>query len=248
MTEIAAALPIALAQLTDLNHNRESTQRCSPPSRAFGHEMPMLPASAPRRATPEPRLTPVPPLPLETDAATPAVSFEALYDEFFSFVARTVRRLGVGEASVDDVCQEVFVVVYRRMHEFEGRAKLKTWLYRITANVVANQNRAQRRKSPHQRAGAQVDPEELATAVPGPEATVRQSQAAQLARRILMNMSEPKRMAFVLVELEGMSYAEAGTALNETFDTVRARVRAARDEFAYQVRLLESRSGEVNHV
>jgi RNA polymerase sigma-70 factor, ECF subfamily len=146
------------------------------------------------------------------------------------------------------VCQEVFVVVYRRMHEFEGRAKFKTWVYRIAANVVANQNRAQRRKAPHQRSGAQVDPEEIAIGTPSPEATVRQTQAAHLARNILMNMTEPKRMAFVLVELEGMSYGEAGVALNETFDAVRARVRAARSEFAHQVKLLESMPGEVNHV
>lgn len=207
----------------------------------------MLLGPAPRPA-PDPRLTPLPPLPLEPATTSPAVSFEALYDEFFPFVARTVRRLGVVEGAVEDACQEVFVVVYRRLHEFEGRAKIKTWLYRITAHVVANQNRSSRRKSPHQHAATQINPEELATHVPGPEASARQSQAADLARAILMNMSEPKRMAFVLVELEGMSYAEAGTALNETFDTIRARVRAARDEFAHQARLLESRSGEVNHV
>lgn len=203
------------------------------------------------RPTSEPRLTPVPPLPSPAEPPSgqaPVVSFEAVYDEYYPFVARTVRRLGVAEHAVEDVCQEVFVVVYRRMHEFEGRAKLKTWLYRITALVVANQNRAQRRKSPHQRLGAQVDPEEIAIATPGPEVTARQVQAAHLARAILMNMSEPKRMAFVLVELEGMSYAEAGAALNETFDTVRARVRAARGEFAHQVKLLETVPSEVNHV
>ncbi len=234
----------------------------------------MLLVPSPRPAL-EPRLTPVPPLPSHTALAVetapavatvrtsatplnvapesvegvgPAVNFEQLYDDHYAFVARTVRRLGVAEQAVEDVCQEVFVVVYRRMHEFEGRAKLQTWLYRITANVVANQHRSQRRKAPHQRSGAQVDPEEIAIATPGPEANARQTQAAHLARTILMSMSEQKRMAFVLVELEGMSYGEAGIALNETFDTVRARVRAARSEFAHQVKLLESVPGEVNHV
>lgn len=234
----------------------------------------MLLVPSPRPAL-EPRLTPIPPPPphptvaidtaLASDAARtspaalsvaresvegvgPAVNFEQLYDEHYAFVARTVRRLGVAEQAVEDVCQEVFVVVYRRMHEFEGRAKLQTWLYRITANVVANQNRSQRRKAPHQRSGAQVDPEEIAIGTPGPEANARQTQAAHLARTILMNMSEQKRMAFVLVELEGMSYGEAGIALSETFDTVRARVRAARSEFTHQVKLLESVPGEVNHV
>ncbi len=208
----------------------------------------MFLASAPARPT-ESRLTPVPPLPLQADVPPPVeVTFEALYDEYYAFVARTVRRLGVADGAIEDVCQEVFVVIYRRLHEFEGRAKLQTWVYRIAANVVLNQNRTQRRKAPHQRNGTQVDPEELATTVPGPEATMRQTQAAALARTILMNMSEPKRMAFVLVELEGMSYGEAAASLNETFDAVRARVRAARAEFEYQVRLMESLPGEVDHV
>ena len=78
--------------------------------------------------------------------------------------------------------------------------------------------------------------------------TARRNQAADLARSILMNMSEPKRMAFVLVELEGMSYGEAAASLNETFDAVRARVRAARAEFEHQVRLMEPLPGEVDHV
>lgn len=205
-------------------------------------------ASAPASPT-RSRLTPVPTFPPPADIAAPlAVTFEALYDEYCAFVARTVRRLGVADEAVDDVCQEVFVVIYRRLHEFEGRAKLKTWVYRITANVVLNQNRTQRRKAPHQSNGAQVDPEDLATTIPGPEATMRQSQAAAFARTILMNMTEPRRMAFVLVELEGMSYAEAAVALGETFDAVRARVRAARSEFERHVRLMDSLTGEVCHV
>jgi RNA polymerase sigma-70 factor, ECF subfamily len=205
-------------------------------------------ASAPPRQR-EPRLTALPTLPATAETPSPLlVTFEGLYDEYYPFVARTVRRLGVTDDAVEDVCQEAFVVIYRRLHEFEGRAKLKTWVYRIVANVVLNQNRTQRRKAPHQRNGAHVDPEELATTNLGPEAALRQNQAAALARVILMNMSEAKRMAFVLVELEGMSYAEAAASLDQTFDAVRARVRAARAEFEQQVRLMDSLPGEVNHV
>ncbi len=172
--------------------------------------------------------------------------FEVLYERHYAFVARTVRRLGVAEEAVEDVCQEVFVVIYRRLSEFEGRSKLETWIYRIVANAVRNQARTQRRKAPHSRSAAgAVDPEILEATEPGPEANLGRTRAAELARNILMSMSEPKRMAFVLVELEGMSYAEAATALAETFDTVRARVRAARVEFSRQARRLQNLSGGV---
>jgi RNA polymerase sigma-70 factor (ECF subfamily) len=137
----------------------------------------------------------------------------------------------------------VFVVIHRRLPEFEGRAKLKTWIYRIVANTVLNQARLQRRKAPHSLDHAEVDPEQLAAAGPGPELNAGRVQAAELARAIVMGMAEPNRMAFVLVELEGMSYGEAATALDETFDTVCARVRAARIEFARQARRLQSLPG-----
>jgi len=172
-------------------------------------------------------------------------SFEALYEAHYAFVARTVRRLGVSQEAVEDVCQEAFVVIHRRLPEFEGRAKIQTWIYRIVAMTVLNQARTQGRKAPHSRGPGAIDPAELAAAGPGPEASAGQVQAAELARNILMSMSEPKRMAFVLVELEGMSYAEAATSLEETFDTVRARVRAARVEFAQKARRLRSLPGGV---
>src|SRR5262245_25709599 len=79
------------------------------------------------------------------------VSFEALYDEHFDFVWRTVRRLGVPEALVDDAVQEVFLVVHRRLGSFEGRSSLKTWICAIVTRVASDSRRSVRRKSPHAR-------------------------------------------------------------------------------------------------
>ncbi len=202
-------------------------------------------ALASSQSSTELRLTPTSTEPGQARVRQVPPSFELLYEEYYPFVARTVRRLGVANEAVEDVCQEVFVVIHRRLSEFEGRAKLETWIYRIVANTVLNLARTQRRKSPHVRAVGAVDPEQLAASGPGPEADAGRVQAAQLARTILMSMSEGKRMAFVLVELEGMSYSEAATSLEESFDTVRARVRAARVEFARQARRLQSLPGGV---
>src|SRR3954465_5437111 len=59
--------------------------------------------------------------------ATPAPSFDTIYEQEFEFVWRNLRRLAVPEASLRDVAQDVFLVIHRRLPEFEGRAPLRSW-------------------------------------------------------------------------------------------------------------------------
>src|SRR5690606_34387988 len=128
------------------------------------------------------------------------LNFEEVYQEHFAFVWRLARRQGVPLEHVDDVCQEVFIVVHRRLSEFEERAKVRTWIYQIVANVVRNQRRSVQRKSVHARSqGNVVDPDELDSHTVSPETTTGRKEAAQAAREILMSMNESQRMAFVLV-------------------------------------------------
>ena len=63
--------------------------------------------------------------------AAPAAGFEKIYEAHASRVLRTLRRLGVRDADLEDVAQGVFVVVHRKLPEFAGRSSLKTWLFGI---------------------------------------------------------------------------------------------------------------------
>src|SRR5580704_9404019 len=69
------------------------------------------------------------------------VSFKEVYDEHFRFVWRSLRRLGVPESDVADAVQDVFLVVHRRLCEFEGRSKVSTWLYGICYRVARDRRR-----------------------------------------------------------------------------------------------------------
>ena len=90
--------------------------------------------------------------------------------------------------------------------------------------------------------------EQLASEHGDPEQSASREQAARLARAIVLSLPEEKRMAFVLVELEGMSYAEAAETLDQSCDAVRARVRAARIEFSRQARRFARQQSGVGHV
>jgi RNA polymerase sigma-70 factor (ECF subfamily) len=131
-------------------------------------------------------------------------------------------------ALTDDLVQEVFLVVHRRLGDFEGRSSSKTWLYGIIRRVVADRRRALRRK-PEDPAKLEVDA--VRSPVLGPEASAEQAERVRLLHRLLAELDDEKREAFILAELEGLTMAEIAEALDANQNTVASRVRAARREF-----------------
>ena len=167
------------------------------------------------------------------DASAPAAPpFEALYDEHAPFVWRAVRRLGVPEASVADVVQEIFLVVYRRLPEFRERTSVRAWLYAIVVRVVRDYRRTVRRKSPAQlQPDGPGDPEMLVdTARPDPLASAERAQAIRLLYELLGRLDEERREVLVLAELEQLTGPEIAEALGVNVNTVSWRLRTARRE------------------
>src|SRR5687767_10257639 len=107
------------------------------------------------------------------------LDFAAIYEQHFAFVWRVLRHLGVPEALLEDATQEVFVVVHRRLADFEGRSAASTWIHGIARRVA----REQRELAAHY-AGA---PAELgpATTQPSPHEQLSQKQAAAEVARFL---------------------------------------------------------------
>ena len=175
------------------------------------------------------------PTPLDAVRGTvPARSwadFEALYREYFRFVWRIVRRLGTDPQLVDDVVQDVFLVVHRRLGDFQGRSSAKTWLYGIVRRVVADHRRTQRRKPALDApTPAQGDLDAMTSDEQSPQASVEQAERVRLLHRLLRQLDDDKREVFVLSELEGLTMAEIAEALDVNPNTVSSRLRAARRE------------------
>ncbi|MEW5742988.1 MAG: sigma-70 family RNA polymerase sigma factor [Myxococcota bacterium] len=163
------------------------------------------------------------------EAATPSAtarppSFAAVYEAHASLVWRSLRRLGVREADVPDVAQEVFVVIHRRLGDFTGGAALKTWVYGICLKVASDY-----RKRAHVRRERLVD-ESPERANSGETAVreIAQRQARTLLDRMLDQLDEDKRTVFVLFELEQVSMHEVAAAVGVPLQTAYARLYAAR--------------------
>jgi RNA polymerase sigma-70 factor, ECF subfamily len=163
--------------------------------------------------------------------------FEVIYNEHFDLVYRNIRRLGVPEALVDDAVQEVFLVVYRRLGQFEGRSSIKTWIFSIVARVASDHRRTIRRKSPHTRnPGAAVDADDIADErAEGPHERMERLESVRLLHRLLDELDDDKRIVLVLAELETMTVPEIADTLGENVNTIYARLRAARREFEQAV-------------
>ncbi|WP_437678832.1 RNA polymerase sigma factor [Sorangium sp. So ce131] len=162
------------------------------------------------------------------------LDFAEVYEEIFPFVWRTVRRLGVDTSAHEDVCQEVFVVVHRRLPEFRGLSSLKTWVFGIAVNVVQAHRRSLRRKSPaHRGTGETVDPELLAGPSDlSPYEAMTRAEAARVAHDLLSSLDEEKRVVLLLAELEEMPVTEIAQGIGVNINTVYARLRAARQAFS----------------
>jgi RNA polymerase sigma-70 factor (ECF subfamily) len=149
---------------------------------------------------------------------------EAVYRRHHAFVWRSVRRLGVHESAVDDAVHEVFMVALRRFAEFEGRAELRTWLFSIAMHVVRNHRRAEWR---HRRRTEAFARETAPRGAHGSDAYARSDAARQL-HRLLAELPEDQRAAFILAELEGLSAPEIAEALGANVNTIYTRIRVAR--------------------
>jgi RNA polymerase sigma-70 factor (ECF subfamily) len=160
-----------------------------------------------------------------------------IFREYAPFVWRGLRRLGVPECDVEDVCQEVFVVVHRKLGDFEGRSSLRTWIYGICARTASDYRRSGRVRR------------EVVTDVPpdapqegGQHDAVALRQARATLDRILDELDDDKRSVFVLYEIEELTMPEVAEALGCPLQTAYSRLHAARKVVEAGVARARSRS------
>ena len=174
-----------------------------------------------------------------TAASMPAekLDFSRIYEQHFDEVARWAGALGGPAADLDDLAQEVFLVVRRKLHRFDGR-NLRAWLYAITARTVSDhRRRAWFRNVLSRRRDIELD--SLPRADESPAELVERAEARRLLYRLLEKMSEKRRTAFVLFEIEGYSGEEIAGLLGVPLATVWTRLHHARREFLARVAEME---------
>jgi RNA polymerase sigma-70 factor (ECF subfamily) len=164
-----------------------------------------------------------------------------VYDQHSRYVWRCLRSLGVRDAQLDDAVQDVFMVVSRRLAEFDGGARLSTWLYAIALRVARKYRDRARREQNALQSDATLA--ELAAASSHAEEDALRLERVALARHALEALDDDKREVFVLARVEQMSAPEIARVVGIPLNTVYSRLRAARCAFDAEVSRLKAAQG-----
>jgi RNA polymerase sigma-70 factor (ECF subfamily) len=175
---------------------------------------------------------------LEADSAVDRQArLTALAREHFSFIWRSLRRLGVPEPSVDDATQQVFEVAARRLDDLEfGREK--AFLFK-TALLVAMKARRVAARARSESAGPEL--ESLHDPAPSPEESALLRENRQLLDRALAALGLAERTVFVLFEIEELSLTEIAELVSIPRGTAASRLRRARELFQAEAKRLRAR-------
>jgi RNA polymerase sigma-70 factor (ECF subfamily) len=170
------------------------------------------------------------------DGVEVTLTVEDLFRRHVDDVCRIASRLlgpRATEADVDDIVQHVFLAIHRALPRFRGDSEVRTWIYGITARVVLQHLRTNKRYR------AMIERFEAASMIAPSSArideTVEQRQALERIYGALSKMKAEKRVVFVLSEIEGWSAPEIGAALELGEEAVRSRLRRAREELAAEI-------------
>lgn len=149
--------------------------------------------------------------------------------EHARFVEHTLARLGVDPTDREDLRQEVFIVVIKRLADYEARGRHRAWLFGICLRVVAGYRRRGYRR--HERVASFATP--CQTPAPGddPEqAAVERSRRRELDG-ILARMDPERRAVLVMFELDELDCAQIARSAAIPVGTVYSRLHAARRQF-----------------
>ncbi len=159
------------------------------------------------------------------DNKAAAATFEEIYREYADYVYTVAYGIVLHHDDAREVSQETFVKVYKNLSNFRHDSSLKTWLYRITVNEALNYVKKYRNKRSVTIDLEQADGELLAPAE-DPEAAGKHADVMKM----LTELKPDYRACMVLRNIQGLSYQEIADILGENINTVRTRLRRAREQ------------------
>ena len=167
------------------------------------------------------------------------LEFAEVYRSFFGHVSRWVRALGGPEAERDDLVQDVFVIVHRRLPDFDGK-NIHGWLYQITRHRVRDFRRLRWfRLFLHSSGDVDDSLTGSSPASKTPEGALGDKEHAAILQRLLAKLPEEQRAAFVLFEIDGYSGEEIARLQGVPLNTVWARIHKARSKLTASIGRLQ---------
>ena len=164
--------------------------------------------------------------------------FRAVFEHEFDYVWASLRRLGVHERDLEDLAQDVFVQVHRRLADYDPSRPIRPWLFAFAFRCASDWRRLARHRV--ELLGLEVDAAALS---PGADDALARRQDVDLVLRALDGIEIERRAVFILHELDGCPMKDIACSLGIPLFTGYSRLRVAREEFTAAVRRLRPRRG-----
>lgn len=156
-------------------------------------------------------------------------AFEEIYSRFGTMVYSLALRMTGKPEDAADLCQDIFLKIYRHLGSFRGRSSLRTWVYRVAMNCCHSRFRRQRSWRSRLLADSVEVLQRVADESRSPEEEAVAQSTVQLVSDALTRLPGVYRQAVVLRDIEGLSYEEIAEVLGIRVGTVRSRIARGRD-------------------
>lgn len=150
-------------------------------------------------------------------------AFEEIYKTFFGYVSNVAYRVVGGMEDAEEVTQDVFMKIHAHLKDFRFQSSLSTWVYRITVNCALNQVRKERQKKTNV---PYID--DISSSSEEPSLADKEHHE-KLVEGLLSALNPEQRAVIVLRSVEGLSYEEIAQSLQIPINTVRSRIKRARE-------------------
>ena len=168
-------------------------------------------------------------------------AFEALVERYQNRLVGILFHMVGNKEEAEDLCQEVFLRIYRARKGYRPRAKFSTWLFTIANNLALNHLRRKGRNRSLPLGGVSgsqpVSP--VATHLEGRESTpstqLRQAELSNLVRDALGTLNEDQKIAVLLNKFEDMSYAEIADVMGRSPEAIKSLLARARNQLREQL-------------
>jgi len=154
-------------------------------------------------------------------------AFSELILTYQNRIFSLASRLVSSEQDAEEIVQDVFVSLYRKIGEFEGRSSLSSWLYRITFNCALMKLRTRRRKDRREQMS------DLANSEAGERLDTIEDhfvrvEKLKIAQEVIDSLPESFRTIFYLRDVDGLTGEETALQLGLTTAAVKSRLHRAR--------------------
>jgi RNA polymerase sigma-70 factor (ECF subfamily) len=164
-------------------------------------------------------------------------TFRAVFEGESSYVWNTLKRLGVRDRDLEDLTQEVFLVVFRRLGDYDPARPLRPWLFGIAYREAQNHRRRQRPVVPQ-------DLEQTPDGAPTAEQRLALRQAQEIVLQALDAIDLDRKAILIAHDIDEQPIPAVAQELGIPLNTAYSRLRLARNDFQTAIRRIRLRRGE----